>query len=301
VGALMVWADRGSRLRVAREALTPIAAILPLEYATARNDLTERHAQWMMDHGDAVGALALIGEVPVEERGREMAALFRRAYHLVALAGIESDDAIGLLRHARWCAENELLSEALELFAQTRQNPNLRELSDELIRMTRAQRDTEMLEQARSMQVDGDHAGVLARTSALLLNPGLESDLTREAEALDRISRQALRRDSERRPFEAIVLYQRAERAYFMGELSESLELLRILIRQFPDTPAASMAGRLQPDVMRAVEIAMLEGRRTNLPPIPGDLPVGMMENADRLSEEIRRMSAAETATRPRP
>lgn len=287
---LEAWATSPARQRQAREVITRIEEEYPVEYAATLNRLVAREAGYLLHNDRPEEALALIESVPDKLRSSKVRDMNLDALHHSELRRIGHDDPLELLKHGRWCLENDLVDEALRVFNRTRDNSNLREISDQLIVAARRQRDTRLIEEARAHHDDGNPSAVLERTQQILTNPGVSSELSKEAERLGNLAQQSLRRDSERRPFEAIVLYQRAERAYFAGSLTEALNLLRILIRNFPDTPAAGQATGLLPDVLRAIELAYLEGNVESLPDLPDDLPLGSLEDMDRLGSEVTRL-----------
>jgi tetratricopeptide (TPR) repeat protein len=297
LASLRAWATATRRFDEALEAIAPLAEHFPLDHQTTRNALVVEKARQLIAMGDAEGALAAVDAIPFLERNDEQQEIHRRMFHVVERARLMREgDPLDLMRHARWCAENGMAAEALEMLAETRQNANLRELSDEMAANIRRDRDTRAIEDARRLHGEGRHGEALAMLQPILLNPGRTSQMDREAQALRRVIEQSMRRDNERRPFEAMVLFQRAERAYFAGDLLAAVKLLQALAREYDGTPAAAMGVQLQPDVLRSIEMAMLEGRRLALPSVPDATTGTAIQRADRLREEMERLMAADRA-----
>ncbi|MCC5875444.1 MAG: hypothetical protein JJU11_04410 [Candidatus Sumerlaeia bacterium] len=288
--AAEIWANEPKRYPKAREAIARLDDFYPVEYQATRNRIVAREVSWLLLNNQPLDALDLIDDIDEESRSSELKELRLQAFHQAELQRIGENDPLELLKHGRWCMENDMAQEALYIFNKTRENPNLKELSDQLIRTARRARDTGLIEEARRLHEEGDPSAVLHRTNSIINNPGVASELQREAERLRDLAEKTLRRDSERRAFDAVVLYQRAERAYFGGTHQDSLRLLRILFENFPDTKAARQGTELLPDVLRSLEIAYLEGNTSSLPPIPRNLPVESMDRMDRLGEEVTRL-----------
>lgn len=284
------WATQPAHYPKVREAIARLDDFYPVEYQATRNRIIAREASWLLVNNQPVDALELIESVDRESRSKELADLYLQAFHHSELQRIGENDPLELLKHGRWCMENNLAQEAIIIFNKTRQNPNLKELSDQLILVARRTRDTNLIEEARRAHEEGDPSAVLHRANVIINNPGVASELQREAERLRELAEKTLRRDSERRRFDAVVLYQRAERSYFGGTHQDSLRLLRVLFDNFPDTPAARQGAMLLPDVLRSLEISYLEGNTASLPPIPSDLPINGLDKMDRLGEEVTRL-----------
>lgn len=288
--AAEIWANEPKRYPQAREAIARLDDFYPVEYQATRNRIVAREVSWMLLNNQPLEALDLIDDIDEESRSSELKELRLQAFHQAEVERIGENDPLELLKHGRWCMDQDMAQEALYIFNKTRENPNLRELSDQLIRTARRARDTNLIEKARRLHEEGDPSAVLHHTNSIINNPGVASELQREAERLRALAEKTLRRDSERRAFDAVVLYQRAERAYFAGTYQDSLRLLRILFENFPDTEAARQGSQLLPDVLRSLEIAYLEGNTASLPPIPRNLPVESLDRMDRLGEEVTRL-----------
>jgi hypothetical protein len=277
----------------ARTALAPIRARFPLDYFSTLNRLALIEAEAAYKAGDLTGALAITESVEEDRRSTELAALHHRAHHEAEVLRIGDQDPVALLQHARWAAANGLLDEAILLFEKLRTNPNLKTLADEYATLARAERDTKRLEEANLAFREGrlDRAEALARL--VHDQSSRTSTLVKEAAALLELINKSHARAQERKPYDAEITFQRAERAYFTQSLDESFHLLQLVIRDFPETPAARRASALLPDVVRGLELAFLEGRRTALPAMDRLTPE-QLQQSDRLAEEVRKLVEAE-------
>jgi len=281
------WAERTRKFRAAREAVEPLRGLYPAVYTEARNHLLARECRYLLDNDQAGEALALLDAVPEEERSEEMQSLHNHAYHEYTIIRIESSEPLELLEHGRWCLEHGLMEEAMRIFNKTRENPNLRDLSDQFLANARRERDIQLLEQAKKEYELGDMTAVLGRTNELLQNPNLGSRLSEEARRLNELARKTMNREQEARGPRAEVFYQRAERAHILQKHDESLSLLNLVLSEYTDTPAAGRAADLLPHVVRALELAYLEGRRDSLPKLPDKMELQDFQQTDRIDAEM--------------
>lgn len=295
---LQLWATAKQNFQEAREALSPIRRFFPLEVRDAENRLLAVEAQAKLDNGNTLDALVLVNAIPPDQRTPDLDHIYRTAYHLVTLEKIGEADPLALLKHGRWCLENGLYTDAIDIFNRTRDNPNLRDLSNELLVNTRRERDTKLLEEAQAYMKYGNIQETINRTQIILANAEVGSRLSDEARRLEELARKSMGREAEARPYQAEVFFQQAERAYFLQKFEESLNLINMVLDQYPDTPAARRAATLLPDVIRSLEISYLEGKIPTLPKLPPGLPLERIQRTDRLGEEVNRLLDTIPATR---
>ncbi|CAN5418939.1 hypothetical protein BH09SUM1_BH09SUM1_12720 [soil metagenome] len=148
IDQMMLWLAKEEKYDYAREAITPIKNIFPVEYYIAVNKIILAEAKSRMLSGDATGALFLIDEIPEGNRSQELIEVHRHAFHEAEMLRIPATEPLELLKHGRWCVENGLLDEAMVVFNITRENPSLKDVSDELLITSRLERDTRLLEAA---------------------------------------------------------------------------------------------------------------------------------------------------------
>lgn len=277
---------------LALEQLEPIRELYPVEYRLAANEMIESQARQLLDRGEPIPALQLIRTIPADDRSDTLLDLDKRAYYESELARIGETQPLELLKLARWCSENGLYVESLLILERTRSNQTLAELSDELAAITRQRRDTELLDLANTAYRDGFLDEAARYLDGILKDPGRASLVEPEAKTLAELVRKASARAKERRPYDAEVLFQQAERAYYTQSIVESYNLLDLVLRQYPETPAAKRAAALQPDVVRTLEIAYLEGRDVALGKLRSTEPPDL-QKADKLAEEVARLMKA--------
>ncbi|MEO8376860.1 MAG: hypothetical protein ABI579_04250 [Candidatus Sumerlaeota bacterium] len=288
---MKIWAHDNRTFREAREALFPIRRVFPVEAAAAEQALILNEVQDDLDNDDSAAAFELAESVPEEQRDPKLQQLRNDAFHAEAMKRLADEtDPLALLNHGRWCAENGLLDEAMTIFNRTRQNPNLRDVSDEALTNARRERDTKLLEEAQTFMKLGNIAEVTSRTQIILTNANLGSALTAEAKKLEELAKLSSRREQEARPYRAEVLFQQAQREYFQQNFEGSLKYVTLIINDFGDTPAAKRATDLLPEIVRALELAYLEGKIATLPKLPPKFSFDKVQRTDRLGEEVGRL-----------
>lgn len=285
------WARENRKFGEARAALLPIRRIFPVEVMAAELELVADEVNDRLDHDDPVGAYELAESIPEEHRDARLQKLRNDAFHAEAMKRLgDESDPLALLNHGRWCAENNLLDEAMLIFNRTRENPNLRDVSDEALTNARRERDTKLLEEAQAFMKQGNIAEVTRRTQVILTNPDHGSVLSAEARKLEELATRASRREVEARPYQAEVIFQQAERDYFQQNFEGSLKYVTLILNEYGDTPAAKRATALLPEIVRALELAYLEGKIATLPKLPPKFSFEKVQRTDRLGEEVTRL-----------
>jgi tetratricopeptide (TPR) repeat protein len=293
VGAAVNHARLSRRWAEARAQLEPIRELYPMEYRVAANDLIEEEAREALDRDEPHRAIELISPIPGDQRSTDLVALLRIATHEAAMKRLVDASPLELLKHGRWCADEGLLDEALQVFIKTRTNDTLRDISDELIALTQLQRDIILIEKANRAYRDGNLDLAQRHCREIIDFPTRVSLLEPDAKAILELVQKSRARERERRPYEAEVLFQRAERAYYLQSLEESFNLLSLLLREFSDTPAAGRAAELFPSVLQSLEIAFLEGGMISLKNLQAEFPIDRIRQADKLTAEVNRLLEA--------
>ncbi len=288
---MMEYAAQNKSYRFARIAMEPLKQFLPAEYIQARDELIAMEAKHLIENGTPGKAEELISfEIPATERTEKIQDIYKEAYHQKRLLEIKETEPLELFKHAQWCVENEMYSEAIELFNQTRENPNLRDLSDSALSTARRQEDTYLLEYAQKLYDLGDINEVLKLTNVLLNTEGRGSRLREEAQRLQELAEKSRNREEERRGINAETFYQQAERSYWLQNYTESLNLIRLILNRFADTPAAGRAAELLPDVVRKLELQFIEGQISSFPRLPEGFKLDEIRKDEKLQEEIDRL-----------
>jgi tetratricopeptide (TPR) repeat protein len=273
--------------------LEPIRNSYPMEYRLAANELIEYEVRDALDRGDVAEVLRIVDTVPPGDRSAALVAFGKQAFYEAESARIGEDSPLELMKLGRWCADNGLYREAILVLTKVRGNAAVSELADELIGLARMRRDTLLLEEANAAYGDGRLEVASEKVREIIADQGRASLLEPEARKLQGLIDKAAVREKERRPYDAEVLYQRAERAYYLQSLEESFNLLALVLRDYPETPAARRAATLQPDVLRSLEIAFLEGKPIAISRLRAEVPLERIQKADKLAEEIARLLEA--------
>ncbi len=290
------WATTGTlgidrRFEAARSYLeTDLRKIMPLEAEGALEDLLLARGQSLLGDGRTTDVLRLLQSSPLTGSRERLKALAVRAEFLQKKANLDPKDPMGLYRLGEWAAEHGRQDWALDSFWQCLRYDDLRPLAEAQIRIVRNEVESKALEQAIARYREGDRFGALEALTPILERDqtGAPSPFHDEAERMASLIRRELHTESTKRPYQAEVLFQQAERAFFAGDHETAIRKLADVLRKYGDTPAAERADQLLPRVLRQVEIDQMEGRQAPSPEIPDDLRERVPEDRTRLDDEIR-------------
>jgi tetratricopeptide (TPR) repeat protein len=279
------------RFAAAREFLeTRLGKVFPIEAGMALDALLVSQADRLLGEGNTTATLALLGnsdEIQASEalRNRVIEAEYRNR-----LASLSDDDLMGRYRLGEWALEHNRPRWSLALFHECARDEALRPLAEGRIQLLATQLDGEALQQAMSRFQQGRYFDALdALDSLLKRDPQLPpSTLYEEARRMADLIRNRLEVESHKRPYRAEVLYQQAERSFFSGNDAAAIQSLAEVLRDYGETPAARRAEALLPRVMRALEVAHLEGRGKRLIALPPEVLERARRDTTRLDEEIR-------------
>ncbi len=291
IEALHKWAAETGNYAEARRHLRPVRDVFFTEYMTARNNLLAAEAEYLIDRARPAEAHELLAEVPEGERTDKLKEIAIQAEHEMRMEEVRNGTPLARIEHGRWASEQGLHDEALRLFEEARQNPNLRDLSDQLIANTRRKRDTELLRKANEAYDAGLLHETMAHAHRILANPEVGSALSEEAERLKELAERSMRREREERPYMAEVFFQQAERAHFLHQNEQAFNLLNMILERYADTPAGKRAAELYPTVVRSLEISYLEGRVAQMPTLHPRLEA--LQERDQLGEEVNELLEA--------
>ncbi|MBI5154334.1 hypothetical protein HZA57_03770 [Candidatus Poribacteria bacterium] len=285
------WAQAEGRERDASRWIRQhLISILPVESLTASMELVKSEAERHMRHGEAFKAMRLIEQIPENERPGELQRIWSQARFDVEFNDVATSDPLALFRLGQWAAKEDLYDEALLALETVRENPALREAADEQAALVKTARDLEKISEAVQLYQQGLLFEARDLCNELLLSPDRESPVAKQAQELADAARKDLALAKQKRPYQAEVFYQQAERAYFTGSLDESWSLIDLLLTHYADTPAAERAANLLPSVAREFEIQLIEGKRSSVPSYESAVSRGFIQQTDRLGEEIGRL-----------
>ncbi len=281
------WAAATGRYAEARAALMSIARTMPFEALASDQRLYAAEATAFLDRGRPAEAFALLDAIEEADLSPDLAALKLRADYERRAAAVDQQDPMALLELGRWCAARELLDEGVALFRRVTDNPAVRDIAIAQLQVVEEARDLRDLHRAMELY-DRGLAREAAEVTARLKADGIASrPAGAEAEKLDRIARRDLESEERRRPYLAEVAYQQAERAYYTEDYDRALETLDVVLRQYPETPAAERAKALAPEVMQAVELAVVEGRRESFPNVSFNISAAQLRSASAMRAEL--------------
>jgi tetratricopeptide (TPR) repeat protein len=247
-----------------------------------------------LDEGNAEEALEWFRRLSARrgsgnERFFALAELSRRRARTV------SENWLERYKIALYCLEVGLLDEAEREFRAVRQSVN-EELAVEAARqldLLQLQREVELFDKINAASKAGRYYDTLDLAMEFQRLYPL-SDLSGQAAHMAELARSEIANAQLRRPYEAEILYQRAERTLFLQEVEEALALLDRVLTEYPETPAAQRAAALKQRAAAGVRARDLERyfqtRRSNLEEF-GKEPVSLdgteAPEAKALREEI--------------
>jgi hypothetical protein len=288
---LLRWAEAQNREEVAIEWVARwVEERMPLAALSAEQALISSWASTRMRNGDPASALAIIESLPERQWNGDLEVLWKRARFEADRRTVDERNPADLFQLALWASENDLTDEAINLLERIRQNPILKEPADKLVEQLKHDRDVDILQRAVEAFDEGLMEKVVNICGEMELNPGRESPVQKQAQDLAALARRNILVEQEKRPYIAEAHYQEAERAYHMDRLDEAWKIIDTILTQYAETPAAARAVQLLPEVARALEMELLEGRRFNLPASARVDTVLSTASEDLLGEEIRRM-----------
>ncbi len=285
------WASYNNRERDARRWINQgIASRLPMESLTAGYELYASEAESLLRGQRPERVLLLLQQIPEDERPEKLVTLWNRAEFEKRRREISESDPITLFELAQWAGEHGLERQALMLLRELEANEVLKESARRQSGLIKERRDLMVLEEAVDYYEAGLMNEVIDICNRIDLDEGRESPHLKEIRELAELARKELHLAEEQKPYQAEVFYQQAERAYFLNEADESWALIDLIMRKFPETPAAERAAALLPDVARLFELQLLEGRRNKVPSFELAVSHVTLKRSEKLDREIRRL-----------
>lgn len=247
---------------------------------------------------------ALVNSLPAPEARLESVTKREAlARHRLRYMEINREDPLQLLELALNAQEAGLEEEALVLLVTLQENPYLKETALQQYFLIREQQDIRLLNSAIAAFDAGEMERCVEICNSMIKDEGRHSPQTEELERLSQLAKKEIILQQEARPYLAEALYQDAERSYHLTEYDNSFTLVNTILKQYPETPAAERAGRLLPELTKAFELELLEGKRKNVPPAPaidltqlGPKTVNPLPLGRKKSEEFNAEEANELA-----
>lgn len=291
-------ARANARFADSRRAIAEGLDAFPIEAAAALREVVALEAQHALDRNRADHAYDVLSALPASQRTPELDALLLESDYQRRMLALDRKDPLAIAEAARWCADAGLLDEALRLYETARESPAVREVADLEISTIRRERDGRKLAEALDLYDKGRLAEARHILDAIIAHEGAGGTVLDEARRMRDVITADLVIEERRRPYMAEALYQQAERAYFTERLDDALAMAQVILKQYADTPAAKRAKVLLPDVLRALRIAVVEGRRDTIPVVDFDLGTEEIQSAEALDAELR-ILMGEDATPP--
>jgi tetratricopeptide (TPR) repeat protein len=269
--------------------------LAPLEGKAIVASLREGYARHLMQQGDFAGARVVIARY-YQDLPQEPKTLLYECDYKQRSGKLAAEDYLGHYELAQFCQKHGMLDEGE---AELEKALGASDLSAEQAGLREnAQRELRLLRERKAMQEFADAMQIYERGLYMEALEALlhfeeqfpKSDLLKDAQKIVSLCRTRLESESQRRPYQAEVLYQQAERQFFGGKTAEAVRQLEMIEDKYADTPAGARAAKWKAEIVRRLEIAKLEGRKE--PDLDMD-KVKVSYSAENIEEEIAKILKA--------
>jgi tetratricopeptide (TPR) repeat protein len=232
----------------------------PVEAKAIIVTLREGYARQLMERGDFAPAKEVIAQYYADMPNEPQTLLFECEYGERS-GKLAPDDYAGHYKLAQYCIENGLLDQAEGELEKAAGANELRENVHKQLRLLEERKA--MKEFAVAMQLYERGLYMDALEALLHFEERFpKSDMVKEAQKMVQLSRSRMESESQRRPYQAEVLFQQAERSFFSGDTREAMRLIGQIEENYADTPAGERAAKWKTSIVRRMEIAKLEGSK---------------------------------------
>ncbi len=207
---------------------------------------------------------------------REAVQVFERYYDLLSpeidrvlislvhyeerLSKIEDSDYEGHYDLGKYCMEHNLYEQAIAEFNKAAESDTFKENAALQIKLIKDRMEMALFNEAMDFYEKERFVEALDVLQQLR-QEFPRGSMSSEVEKLVRLCEDGLKNELWRRPYQAEVYYQQAERFFFMSNYKESLEKIQTVISLYSDTPAAEKAQDLRKQIIQMIQLANLEGR----------------------------------------
>lgn len=174
---------------------------------------------------------------------------------------LDPRDFAGHFSLGEWCERRGLVREARQMYEVAGKSELLRDFAVERMAAIDDQNGRRELERLLALYEKGRYAEVLEGVLNLKSGP-LGVDVRKQADSLQGLTETAIRIATAEHPQQAEVLWQQAERAWYLGELLTARDLIHTLTERYADTPAAARARELLEKLEPRMDLNILERRR---------------------------------------
>lgn len=215
---------------------------------------------------------------------------FLQLEHDERLAEVGEEDPLGYYELGEWCMQNNLWIEARQAFEKASETEALSAAARAQLQYINNLLHEKELSRLLALYESGEFIEVLNGVHAFKGQP-LSKGYRQQVEQLEELTQDAIRLTVAERPQQAEVLWQQAERAYYMRDFRTAHSMLRELIDRYPDTPAGVRGEELYRRLRPTLSLNQLE--RDPYSSRPSFAPTGEAsgeEDSSAIAEEIRRL-----------
>lgn len=183
---------------------------------------------------------------------------FRQLEHAERRSEIGENDPLGYYELGEWCLENNMWMEARRAFEQASKTDALYSTAKAQLQYIDNVLHEKELSRLLSLYESGEFIEVLNGVHAFKGQP-LSKGYRQQVEQLEQLTQDAIHLTVAERPQQAEVLWQQAERAYYMRDYKTAYSMLRELIERYPDTPAGVRGEELYRRLRPTLSLNQLE------------------------------------------
>ncbi len=220
---------------------------------------------------------------------------FLQLEHAERRVRISDNDPLAYYELGEWCMKNEMWIEARQAFAEASETEALHATAQAQLKFIDNLLHEKELTRLLALYEKGAFMDVLNGVHTFKGQP-LSRGFRRQVEQLEDLTQEAIRLTVAERPQQAEVLWQQAERAYYMRDFRTAQSTLRALIERYPDTPAGVRGEELYRRVRPTLSLNQLEAGPYDQPGHRAETSAD--EDRSPLAEEIRRLRRSQSPPR---
>lgn len=194
-------------------------------------------------------------------------------------------------RLAEFCLDKKLNNEAIEQFSLAAKSPELKIAATQQIDLIKEKEQVEIFKEAMRLYEEKNYVKTLDKIFELL-NRYPETTMKAEANVMKDLCQKNIQSENYKHIYQADVLYQEAERLFFLGEYLKSVDKCDTILTEFADTPASIKANALKPKIRYYLAMNTFEasGIYTNPSDIDSTTVINLHTDDIELEKELKNL-----------
>lgn len=260
---------------------------LPETYENTLSELLLSYGNWLLSEGKYDEASHIFERYYQYQSPMVEKTLLYVCEYKKRASQLAEKDYAGHYELGKFCLNKNLPDKAIEEFQKSAESPEFKENAMMQIRLIKERREIELFNQAMKFYEMAQYVKALDVLQELQ-KEFPDGKLSSDADKLVRLCQDGLKDEMWRRPYQAEVYYQQAERLYFIGDYNSALDKINTILSLYPDTPAGEKARNLQRRIAQMIHLASLEGLNLNIDTSRIPPSVSAPEDKKQLEKEIK-------------